>query len=119
MCFSKFLGIFSDGDCLIDFDSFRKHLARHRKDHVCKEDDCDKRFGTLNDLERHRKSVHNKCPLFGPKEKYKCFGRNCRHPEKEWPRLDNFRAHLRRQHSDENEEDLVSQYVSTTSDSTK
>ncbi|EED16042.1 C2H2 finger domain protein, putative [Talaromyces stipitatus ATCC 10500] len=87
----------------------RKHLARHRKSHLCEENHCGRRFGSLNDLERHRKSVHNKSPQCGPKEMYKCFGRNCRHPEKEWPRLDNFKAHLRRQHDDQNVEDLVSQ----------
>lgn len=91
--------------------SSRKHDARHRKDHRCGEDGCEARFGTRNDLERHRKSVHSKCPQCGPKETYKCFGRNCGHPEKVWPRLDNFKAHLRHKHSEEDEEQLLSQYM--------
>ncbi|KAE8550323.1 hypothetical protein EYB25_006549 [Talaromyces marneffei] len=86
----------------------RKHDARHRKAHKCEEDGCESRFGNKNDLERHRKSVHNKCPECGPKETYKCFGRNCGHPEKVWPRLDNFKAHLRLKHYEENETDLLS-----------
>lgn len=94
--------------------SSRKHDARHRKDHRCEEDGCDARFGTRNDLERHRKSVHSKCPQYGPKETYKCFGRNCGHPKKVWPRLDNFKAHLRLKHSEQDEIDLLSQYMPST-----
>ena len=95
--------------------SSRKHEARHRKDHRCEEDGCEARFGTRNDLERHRKSVHGKYPQCGPKESYKCFGRNCGHPKKVWPRLDNFKAHIKLKHNDQNEEDLLSQYIAPTS----
>uniref|UniRef100_A0A093XKS8 Krueppel-like factor 3 n=1 Tax=Talaromyces marneffei PM1 TaxID=1077442 RepID=A0A093XKS8_TALMA len=104
--FTKFYFAFFDG--LFNLMSSRKHDARHRKAHKCEEDGCESRFGNKNDLERHRKSVHNKCPECGPKETYKCFGRNCGHPEKVWPRLDNFKAHLRLKHYEENETDLLS-----------
>ncbi|OKL56775.1 hypothetical protein UA08_07817 [Talaromyces atroroseus] len=87
----------------------RKHDARHAKAHRCEEDGCDAGFGTKNDLERHRKAVHSKSPRCGPTDRYKCFGRNCQHPDKVWPRLDNFKAHLDRKHADESQQALIAQ----------
>ncbi len=40
---------------------------------------------------------------------YKCFARKCKQWEKEWPRLDNFKQHLRRMHKTESTEELVQQ----------
>lgn len=91
-------------------DTLRKHEAAHRKDNKCEEEGCGKGFGTLNDLERHRKTVHSKDPRCGPTERYKCFGKTCRQSDKLWPRLDNFRAHLRRKHGNEDEKSLLDLY---------
>ncbi|KAL4996539.1 hypothetical protein BDV10DRAFT_195857 [Aspergillus recurvatus] len=64
-------------------------------------------FGTINDLARHKKCVHKKEPERGPKVLYMCFGRNCPRSSKKWPRLDNFRQHLARMHSNEDADELL------------
>ncbi|KKA18393.1 hypothetical protein T310_7656 [Rasamsonia emersonii CBS 393.64] len=87
----------------------KKHEARHTKQWICDEPNCTRKegFGTINDLERHKKCVHGKIPGRGPKKMYMCFGRNCRRSSKKWPRYDNFRQHLRRAHPTESEEELL------------
>ncbi|KAN0086814.1 hypothetical protein V8E54_000502 [Elaphomyces granulatus] len=87
----------------------RKHEARHKKQFKCDEPNCTRKdgFGTINDLERHKKCVHHKVPDRGPKKKYMCFGENCPRENKLWPRLDNFRQHLIRIHSTEDQDLLL------------
>ncbi|KAJ5180422.1 hypothetical protein N7492_003632 [Penicillium capsulatum] len=87
----------------------RKHEARHRKSFKCDEPNCPRKegFGTINDLARHKKCVHNKEPERGPKMMYLCFGKNCPRPNKRWPRLDNFKQHLSRMHHGEDADALL------------
>ncbi|KAL4951312.1 hypothetical protein BDW69DRAFT_170355 [Aspergillus filifer] len=87
----------------------RKHEARHKKLFKCDEPNCTRKegFGTINDLARHKKCVHKKEPERGPKVLYMCFGQNCPRSNKKWPRLDNFRQHLARMHSNEDLEELL------------
>ncbi|KAJ9249734.1 hypothetical protein DTO207G8_6521 [Paecilomyces variotii] len=87
----------------------RKHEARHKKMHKCDEPSCSRKegFGTVNDLERHKKCIHNKEPERGPKILYMCFAPNCPRRNKQWPRLDNFRQHLTRMHRDEDPVQLL------------
>ncbi|RHZ72600.1 hypothetical protein CDV55_104191 [Aspergillus turcosus] len=87
----------------------RKHEARHRKLYKCDQPNCSRKqgFGTINDLARHKKCVHNQEPERGPKILYLCFGRNCPRRRKRWPRLDNFRQHLLRMHGDEDPDSLL------------
>ncbi|KAJ5903783.1 Zinc finger C2H2 [Penicillium tannophilum] len=87
----------------------RKHEARHRKLFRCDEPNCPRKegFGTINDLARHKKCVHNKEPERGPKMMYLCYGKNCPRPNKRWPRLDNFKQHLSRMHAEEDGEKLL------------
>ncbi|KAJ5166569.1 uncharacterized protein N7482_005350 [Penicillium canariense] len=87
----------------------RKHEARHRKLFKCDEMNCPRKegFGTINDLARHKKCVHNKEPERGPKMMYLCFGKNCPRPNKKWPRLDNFKQHLSRMHHEEDADALL------------
>ncbi|CAL5868658.1 uncharacterized protein PFLUO_LOCUS2885 [Penicillium psychrofluorescens] len=94
------------GKCLSDK---RKHNARHQKRFKCDEPNCSRKegFGTINDLARHKKCVHNKEPERGPKMVYVCLGTNCPRPNKKWPRLDNFRQHLARMHGDEDADVLL------------
>ena len=94
-------------------DPRRKHEARHRKLFKCDEPNCPRKegFGTINDLARHKKCVHNKEPERGPKMMYMCFGTNCPRPNKRWPRLDNFKQHLNRMHHDEDGEVLLKKWV--------
>lgn len=56
-------------------------------------------FGTPNDLERHRKSVHRRFPTVGKNTAYICQAcpQDDKH-SKHWPRLDNFKAHINRKH---------------------
>lgn len=79
----------------------KKHERRHTKPFVCDEPGCGWRFATPNDLERHRKSCHNKVPRRGPQEVWKCFGQGCGREGKIWKRWDNFKDHLKRKHPDE------------------
>lgn len=90
-------------------DLARKHDARHRKLFKCDEPNCPRKegFGTINDLARHKKCVHNKEPERGPKMMYLCFGKNCPRPNKKWPRLDNFKQHLSRMHHEEDGDALL------------
>lgn len=87
----------------------RKHLARHLKEHVCMVPNCSRGngFATINDLERHQKTRHNMQPAHGKSINYKCFGDSCPKHEKVWPRLDNFKQHLARMHTNEDTEMLV------------
>ncbi|KAL4888699.1 hypothetical protein BDV59DRAFT_136847 [Aspergillus ambiguus] len=87
----------------------RKHEARHRKLFKCDEPNCTRKegFGTINDLARHKKCVHKQEPERGPKVLYMCFGQDCPRQNKKWPRLDNFRQHLARMHTDEDTDELL------------
>ena len=87
----------------------RRHDARHNKEHVCKVPDCSRTqgFATINDLERHQKSVHKIQPEHGYSKEYKCFGDSCPKRDKEWPRFDNFKQHLKRIHQQESTETLI------------
>ena len=91
--------------------SNRKHTARHRREHVCHQPGCARAqgFATVNDLERHQKTVHGVEPSHGQSRMYKCFSTNCKQWEKEWPRMDNFKQHLIRMHKSESTEDLIRQ----------
>lgn len=79
----------------------RKHDHRHNKPYKCNYEGCSRviqGFSTINDLNRHKRTVHrehdNNGPIF-----------ICRHEpctlkkEKLWPRADNFRSHLTRAHN--------------------
>jgi hypothetical protein len=87
----------------------RRHESRHNKEHVCKVPDCSRTegFANLHDLMRHQKSVHKIRPQHGRHKEYKCFGGSCAKPDKEWPRLDNFKQNLKRMHTHENAEMLI------------
>ena len=87
----------------------RRHESRHNKEHVCKVPDCSRMegFASIHDLMRHQKSVHKIWPQHGQRKEYKCFGESCAKPDKEWPRLDNFKQHLKRMHAHENAETLI------------
>ena len=83
-------------------------MLKHDKPHRCDIPGCTRPSGftTTNDLIRHQKSKH-KMHSIGKTKSYKCAGNTCRNPEKEWPRLDNFKQHIVRMHPDENIDELV------------
>lgn len=67
-------------------------------------------FATLNDLERHKKSVHALKPAVGNPAGYIC--RACMQQSdgketKFWPRRDNYKAHIKRKHTNWNEGQLL------------
>jgi hypothetical protein len=64
----------------------------------------------VNDLNRHKKSVHNIIDGAATKS-YQCASEVCRKKDKIWPRLDNFKQHIKRMHTDENVDDLVRRWV--------
>lgn len=85
----------------------KKHMLRHNKPWKCDYPNCrraGKGFGTSNDLDRHRKSVHRIGAL---QNSWKCASENCRNKEKIWPRLDNFKQHIHRMHPEEHQPDLI------------
>lgn len=77
----------------------RKHKQKHEKPHFCDVQGCPRieGFSTPNDVERHKKSCHPD-QVSGAKF-FKCTVDGCRHPDKKWPRADNFRQHLKRVHN--------------------
>jgi hypothetical protein len=67
-----------------------------------------KGFSNVNDLERHQKSVHGIQPNRPSTTRlYKCFGTKCSRPDRMWPRLDNFKHHLKKMHCDEDTDELI------------
>ncbi|TVY41620.1 hypothetical protein LOCC1_G005945 [Lachnellula occidentalis] len=80
----------------------KKHDLRHKKPFKCTVQGCPRSegFSTTNDLDRHTKSKHPAAlPESVPTKMYRCHVTGCRSKEKTWPRLDNFRSHLKRVHS--------------------
>ena len=74
-----------------------KHKLRHDKPFVCNVAGCTRKqgFGTQNDLARHQQSVHSADGI-----KYRCYHEGpCKTKQKNWPRADNFKQHLKRVHS--------------------
>ncbi|KAK4984521.1 hypothetical protein LTR50_006545 [Elasticomyces elasticus] len=74
--------------------------------YICDVERCGRVLGfkTVNDLARHKKSTHRiSMPNVGSTAEtwWKCASRKCKKPDKEWPRLDNFRQHLRGSHKEE------------------
>ncbi|EGC44605.1 C2H2 zinc finger domain-containing protein [Histoplasma capsulatum var. duboisii H88] len=88
-----------------------KHMTRHKRAFSCTEPSCTRKrgFGTINDLERHKKSVHGIGPTHGKLKEFKCFAKNCARKEKIWPRQDNFIQHLVRMHKEEDATELLAQ----------
>jgi len=70
----------------------------------------DRGFATQTDLNRHQKGVHG---IYQGNDSisYRCQGKDCNHPDKIWPRRDNFRGHLSRIHPNENVEELTERYI--------
>ncbi|KAF2874923.1 hypothetical protein BDV95DRAFT_486726 [Massariosphaeria phaeospora] len=90
---------------------YKKHMLKHDKPFKCDISNCrrnGKGFTTINDLARHKKSVHRIGAL---RNSYQCASENCRNREKVWPRLDNFKQHIHRMHRDEDEQDLIRRSV--------
>jgi len=86
-------------------------MLKHEKTFICHERDCKragKGFSTINDLDRHKKSVHK--IGIGNSRSYRCASAGCNNRTKIWPRLDNFKQHLERMHKNENALDLIKQY---------
>lgn len=82
-------------------------MLKHEKPFKCDISGCKrggKGFTTVNDLNRHKKSVHRINAFDGS---YQCASSNCRSKDKIWPRLDNFKQHVQRMHPDEDERELL------------
>lgn len=81
----------------------RKHFFRHSKPFVCNVKGCTRKegFSTANDLSRHARSFHSQHAIYSERDNFiTCPIEGCSSSEKRWPRLDNFRSHLRRVHKD-------------------
>ena len=79
----------------------RKHKVRHTKPFTCNIHGCARieGFSTTNDLDRHIKSKHpSEITEFSSAKRFRCIVPGCKSKDKWWPRLDNFRSHLRRLH---------------------
>ncbi|KAL6711824.1 hypothetical protein ACN47E_002867 [Coniothyrium glycines] len=88
---------------------FKKHELKHKKPFKCTEHGCRRirGFTTVNDLNRHKKSVHR---LGLEDGRFKCASVNCRNKGKVWPRLDNFKQHIERMHPDEDHDFLIQRW---------
>ncbi|KAF1842674.1 uncharacterized protein K460DRAFT_407069 [Cucurbitaria berberidis CBS 394.84] len=90
----------------------KKHMLKHKKPFKCDIPNCKRDgqgFTTINDLDRHKKSVHR--IGLRTNKSYQCASPNCRSKEKIWPRLDNFKQHIERLHKDEDEDALIKRSV--------
>ncbi|KAB2571326.1 Zinc finger and BTB domain-containing protein 17 [Lasiodiplodia theobromae] len=85
---------------------FKKHQLKHTKPWVCDVPDCTRKegFTTVNDLQRHQKSVHR---MGGMTKSFRCVADRCKNKDKLWPRLDNFKQHVQRMHKTDNMDDLI------------
>ena len=79
-----------------------KSTRSKKKTHHCEYCNGDKLFSTVNDLDRHRKTVHGLVSL-GEKI-WMCQVAGCSVSTKIWVRLDNFKQHIHRIHPTENPE---------------
>jgi len=77
----------------------RKHYLRHTKPFHCSDASCSRKegFSTVVDLNRHVQSQHPDASTEIPKA-YQCQVAGCKSKDKTWPRLDNFKSHLKRMH---------------------
>ncbi len=77
-------------------------MLRHTKPFKCRIGGCPRidGFSTPNDLERHTKSKHPSAMADTPVKMYRCLVASCKSRDKMFPRLDNFRSHLKRMHGD-------------------
>lgn len=83
-------------------------MLKHHKEFVCNVPDCkrvNKGFSTVNDLDRHKKSVHK--IGMNKSKSWRCAAASCTNKVKTWPRLDNFKQHIERMHKDEDTLDLI------------
>ena len=86
-----------------------RHRAQHKIKYACTVEDCSrssKGFDTIGDLNRHLNTVH-KILVGGAPRVYRCFAAGCSKPEKDWPRKDNFRFHLKKSHPNGDMEELL------------
>lgn len=84
----------------------KKHMNRHNKPHECRTENCKRGFATLNDRKRHESAVHRDESRYRSHSTwYKCIHcvnlpeKQSRRKRTEWPRKDNFLAHLAQVHS--------------------
>ena len=79
------------------------HNLRHRNPLMCDSLGCSRieGFGSINDLDRHVNSKHPKDSPVVQQKRYRCPVQGCKSHEKSWPRVDNFRSHLKRVHGNE------------------
>ncbi|KAH8596292.1 hypothetical protein B0O99DRAFT_651526 [Bisporella sp. PMI_857] len=87
----------------------KKHDLRHTKPFRCDHQGCTRTegFSTTNDLDRHVKSKHPSAVQGSELSKrFRCRYLGCKSKDKSWPRLDNFKSHLKRVHHLEKEEDF-------------
>ncbi|KAF1986197.1 hypothetical protein K402DRAFT_394053 [Aulographum hederae CBS 113979] len=87
----------------------KKHVLKHEKPHRCDVSGCEFQggFTTVNDLNRHKKSKHGLRIGKASHKSWRCASTQCNHPDKVWPRFDNFKQHLQRMHEGEDTEALL------------
>ncbi|CZR60616.1 uncharacterized protein PAC_10512 [Phialocephala subalpina] len=79
----------------------KKHELRHTRPFECNVQGCNRieGFSTPNDLDRHMKSKHSELLTSSTGiKKFRCVVPGCKSKDKAWPRLDNFKSHLKRVH---------------------
>jgi hypothetical protein len=88
----------------------KKHLARHKLKHVCKESGCARNtqgFATIIDLTRHMITIHKQ--RTNTPHLCRCLVPGCNRLHETWLRKDNFKSHLRKANSGENVDELTRQ----------
>ena len=87
----------------------RKHMLKHTKPFKCDVPGCKRTegFATVNDLERHKKSLHR---IDIGKLSYQCAIEDCSCREKIWPRVYDFKQHVESMHKEEDVVDVLQRY---------
>lgn len=84
----------TDKDTLSQHQHDRKEAARRWQCNL-----CDRRFDKRADIHRHQVSVHRD-RMHSPPELYHCPHEDCNRRDRGFPRIDNFKEHLKRVHND-------------------
>ena len=85
-----------------------RHLDQHLKSFLCCEPNCSRKFGSKNDLSRHKREVHGEDDQGRALETLRCPHTDCKRNVKGFTRPSNLREHVRKMHGSDVGSDLSS-----------
>ena len=76
----------------------RRHLDQHLKSFPCGESNCSRKFGSKNDLSRHKREVHGQDDQGRALKTLRCPHMKCKRNLRGFARPSNLREHVRKMH---------------------